>query len=188
MARHFDAQDHQAIDDTTDSVDAARGQEGPVRNPLFLVVIGLLVIIAVLLALLIARGCGSTSPAGGTEYEDYTGDRATYTGKKNIDTIDIPGYGSLSLKAGETAQVVNLHNPQENTCYFKMSLLLADGEELWSSDLVPPGKAVYQIELARPLEAGTYAHTILRYECFAMDEARSPLNGSEIELDLNVLE
>ena len=34
--------------------------------------------------------------------EDYTGEKDTYTGEKNIDTIDIPGFGSMTLKADST--------------------------------------------------------------------------------------
>lgn len=120
--------------------------------------------------------------------EDYTGDREVYQGEKNTDTIDIPGFEALNMKAGTTEQSVNLYNPEQNTCYFKMSLILADGTVLWESDLVAPGKAIYELTLTEALDAGEYADTILKYECFAMDEAQTPLNGSEIKLTLHVLE
>lgn len=120
--------------------------------------------------------------------QDYTGDREVYQGEKNTDTIDIPGFEAINLKAGTTEQSVNLYNPEQNTCYFKMSLILADGTVLWESDLVAPGKAIYELTLTEALDAGEYADTILKYECFAMDEAQTPLNGSEIKLTLNVLE
>lgn len=123
-----------------------------------------------------------------TSAEEYTGDREVYQGEKNTDTIDIPGYGSISLKAGETGQAVNFYNPEQNTCCFRMSLLLSDGTELWKSGLVEPGMAVYEIELNQPLEAGEYEDATLKYECFAMDDEQTPLNGSEIKLTLNVLE
>ena len=119
---------------------------------------------------------------------DWTGEKEVYTGEKNTGTIDIPGYGSITLKAGETSQAVNFHNPEQNTCYFRMSLLLSDGTQLWQSGLVGPGKGVYEIELNKALEAGTYEGAVLKYECFAMDEAQTPLNGSEITLTINVLE
>ncbi|HIV23851.1 MAG TPA: tRNA (uracil-5-)-methyltransferase [Candidatus Merdiplasma excrementigallinarum] len=117
--------------------------------------------------------------------EDYTGDREVYQGEKNTDTIDIPGFEALNMKAGTTEQSVNLYNPEQNTCYFKMSLILADGTVLWESDLVALGKAIYDLTLTEALDAGEYA---LKYECFAMDEAQTPLNGSEIKLTLHVLE
>ncbi|OUP81319.1 tRNA (uracil-5-)-methyltransferase [Lachnoclostridium sp. An169] len=120
--------------------------------------------------------------------EDYTGDRDVYQGEKNTDTIDIPGFEAINLQAGTTEQSVNLYNPEQNTCYFRMSLLLADGTELWKSGLVEPGKAIYHITLNQTLEAGEYENAILKYECFVMNDEQTPLNGSEIKLTLNVLE
>lgn len=120
--------------------------------------------------------------------EDYTGKKDTYTGKKNTDTIDIPGFDTMSFQAGTTEQSVNLYNPIENTCYFKMSILLSDGTVLWESKLVEPGKAIYEITLNKSLPVGEYEDATLKYECFAMDEEQTPLNGSEIKFTLKVLE
>ena len=120
--------------------------------------------------------------------EEYTGDRDTYTGKKNTDTIDIPGFDGMNLKANTKEQSVNLYNPEQNSCYFKISLILADGTRLWQSGLVEPGKAIYNLTLEQALDAGEYADTTLKNECFAMDEEQTPLNGSEIKITLNVLE
>ncbi len=166
------------------------------RSPLLWIVIALLVIVIALLILLLLRGGriggGSPGSAAAPELESgaeqYTGQRDTYTGPKNTDTIDIPGFDAMNLKAGETTQAVNLFNPPQNSCYFRISLLLADRTPLWESKLVEPGMGLYEIELNEPLEAGVYEGAILKYECFAMDDALSPLNGSEITLTLNVYE
>ena len=120
--------------------------------------------------------------------EDYTGDRDTYTGQKNTDTIDIPGFDAMTFKADETEQSVNLYNPEQNSCYIKMSIYLEDGTKLWESALVEPGKAIYTLTLEQALSAGTYENCTLKYECFAMDEEQTPLNGSEIKFTMNVLE
>lgn len=120
--------------------------------------------------------------------KDYTGNKDTYTGKKNTDTIDIPGFDSMSLKAGIKEQSVNLYNPKENTVYFKMSIYLKDGTKLWESKLVEPNKAIYDITLTQSLSAGTYEDCVLKYECFAMDKEQTPLNGSEIKFTMKVLE
>lgn len=119
---------------------------------------------------------------------DWEGEKEVYTGKKNVDTIDIPGFDSMSLKANTKEQSVNLYNPEANTCYFRISLLLEDGTKLWESGLVEPGKGVYTITLQQELAAGDYENATLKYECFAMDEAQTPLNGSEIKLTMHVLE
>ena len=120
--------------------------------------------------------------------EDYTGDRDVYQGEKNTDTIDIPGFEAINLQAGTAEQSVNLYNPEQNSCYFRMSLLLSEGTELWKSGLVEPGKAIYNITLNQTLEAGEYENAVLKYECFVMNDEQTPLNGSEIKLTLNVLE
>ncbi|MCC8101927.1 MAG: tRNA (uracil-5-)-methyltransferase [Clostridiales bacterium] len=117
----------------------------------------------------------------------WTGEQETDV-EKNEDTIDIPGYGSLTLQAGETEQSVNFYNPEQNTCYFRMTLLLPDGTQLWQSGLIEPGQGLYEITLEQGLEAGEYEDAVLKYECFAMDDDRTPLNGSEIKLTLNVIE
>lgn len=120
--------------------------------------------------------------------EDYTGDRDVYQGDKNTDTISIPGFDIMNLQAGVKEQSVNLYNPEQNTCYFRMTLLLEDGTELWSSDLLEPGKAIYNITLNQTLEAGEYENASIRYECFTMDGNMTQLNGADMKMTLNVLE
>ncbi|SHH57258.1 hypothetical protein SAMN02745196_00821 [Clostridium collagenovorans DSM 3089] len=120
--------------------------------------------------------------------EDYTGDKDTYTGKKNTDTIDIPGFDTMNFKVDTVEQSVNLYNPKENTCYFKMTIILNDGTRLWESKLVEPNKAIYDITINQSLSTGIYDDCTLKYECFKMDETQTPLNGSEIKFTLNVLE
>lgn len=116
--------------------------------------------------------------------EAWTGAKETYQGKSERDTIDIPGFDSMSIQAGIKEQNVNLYNPEQNTCYFKMSLYLNDGTLLWESKLIQPGKAVYNLTLNQPVDAGEYQDCILKYECFSMDENQTPLNGSEIHFTL----
>ena len=94
----------------------------------------------------------------------------------------------MTFKADAAEQAVNLYNPKQNTCYFKMSLYLKDDTKLWESNLVEPGKGIYEMELLQSLPAGSYEDAILKYECFAMDEKQTPLNGSEIKLTLKVME
>ena len=101
--------------------------------------------------------------------------------------ISIPGYESLDFKAGKKKQSVNFYNPEENTCYFRISLVLkADEAEevLWTSELIEPGEEVKSIKLDKELESGEYP-AILKYECFSLKD-ETPLNGSNVELILEV--
>ncbi|MFD2305096.1 tRNA (uracil-5-)-methyltransferase [Enterococcus termitis] len=115
-----------------------------------------------------------------------------WNGKKNKETesqeatIAIPGFEKVTLKAEETKQEVNFHNPEINDCYFKLSLIHPNGSVLWTSDLIEPGKGMYAIELEEALSAGEYEDAVLKYECFSLTD-QSPLNGSEINLKLVVV-
>ena len=112
--------------------------------------------------------------------------------------ISIPGYESLDFKTGKTKQSVDFYNPDENTCFFRISLVIKDetdtangeegnaGEEtvLWTSDMIEPGEHVKSVKFDKELESGEYA-AILKYECFSLKD-KTPLNGSNVELMLKV--
>ena len=146
---------------------------------------------------------GCSEDMGGKAKKDYS----------NIvenPNISIPGFESLDFKAGRKKQSVNFYNPEENTCYFRISLVLeqdngaetgnasgdAPGNEqgaagsaenetvLWTSDLIEPGEEVGSITLNKELESGEYP-AILKYECFSLKD-ETPLNGSNVELTLKV--
>ena len=90
------------------------------------------------------------------------------------------------------------HRQYGNTCFFRISLVIKDepdtangeegnaGEEtvLWTSDFIEPGEHVKSIKLSKELESGEYTAT-LKYECFRLQD-KTPLNGSNVELTLNV--
>lgn len=116
-----------------------------------------------------------------------------WTGKKNIqtkqesETIAIPGFESMTFVKDEKKQSVNFYNPDVNTCYFKLSLLLSDGTQIWESKLIEPGNGIYDIELNQFIDEGIYEDTILKYQCYAMNEEQTQLNGSEIKFKLQVI-
>ncbi|MGM0214222.1 tRNA (uracil-5-)-methyltransferase [Enterococcus sp. AZ109] len=116
-----------------------------------------------------------------------------WTGKKNIpvkkesESIAIPGFESMTFVKDEKKQTVNLYNPEINTCYFKLSLLLPDGTQIWESKFIEPGNGIYEIELNQELAEGEYENAILKYECFSMNEQQTPLNGSEIKFNLHIV-
>jgi len=109
---------------------------------------------------------------------------AQQTEPSEADSISIPGFDFLSLQAGTQEQSMPLYNPENNACYFRISLLL-DGEALWRSDLLAPGQTAPQQTLSRALAAGEYS-AVLKYECFTDEAETVPLNGSEIALTLRV--
>ena len=110
----------------------------------------------------------------------------TETIEKNENSIAIPGYEGITLKADSLEQTVALENPKQNSCYFVITLLLEDGTILWQSDYIKPGETSSPIVLTQSLEKGTYPNAVLQYSCFKMDSEKTPLNGAETKLTLRV--
>lgn len=104
--------------------------------------------------------------------------------EKNPNSIAIPGYERLELKAGSKEQSLCMPNPPQNCCYFQITIYLEDGTLLWQSELIEPGKTSKPMVLSKTLEKGMYPNAILRYSCYRMDEDLSPLNGAETKLTL----
>lgn len=106
------------------------------------------------------------------------------TSEKVADNIAIPCWDTLIMVADSKEQEVNFYNPEKNkNCDFQLSLSLEDGTELWKSQLIQNGKAIYNITLNQPLEAGTYK-AVMKYECFSING--SQLNGSNLNFNLIV--
>ena len=101
--------------------------------------------------------------------------------------IKIPGYGEITVPAGETTWKITLANPEENTCYFKYTVTIDDSETpIYESDLIEPGKAVREFDVTEPLEAGDY-EIHLNISTYAMDEELTPLNGAVVKAVLHVV-
>lgn len=106
------------------------------------------------------------------------------TSEEAADNIAIPCWDTLTMVANSEEQEVNFYNPPKNkNCDFQLTLTLEDGTELWKSQLIQNGKAIYNITLNQPLEAGTYK-AVMKYDCFSRNG--SQLNGSSLKFNLIV--
>ena len=99
--------------------------------------------------------------------------------------IQIPGYGTAVMNAGDTSLVLSVGNPKANNCGFYATLKLEDGTELYKSELLKPGYGVTEIPLTQTLTAGEYA-AVVYYQCVTLDENETPLNSAESEFKLIV--
>ena len=150
----------------------------PKRFP-WLLIVGTIALLAVLV-LFILKGCDNAPMPNQGNGADTT----TATVEKNPDSIAVPGYEMLELKAGSKEQSLCMPNPPQNCCYFQICLYLEDGTLLWQSELIEPGTNSKPIVLSKTLEKGMYPNAILRYSCYRMDESLAPLNGAETKLTL----
>ena len=145
----------------------------------------LLIVVAIaliaVLVLLILKGCDNVPMPNQENGADST---TATTVEKNPDSIAIPGYEMLELKAGSKEQSLCMPNPPQNCCYFQISLYMEDGTLLWESELIEPGTNSKPMVLSKALEKGMYPNAILRYSCYRMDESLAPLNGAETKLTL----
>ena len=153
-------------------------KKSPKRFPWLLIVVAIALI--AVLVLLILKGCDSAPlPNQGND-----ADSTAAIVEKNPDSIAIPGYEMLEMKAGSKEQSLCMPNPPQNCCYFQITLSLEDGTLLWKSELIAPGTNSKPMVLSKALEKGMYPNAVLRYSCYSQDENLSPLNGAETKLTL----
>ena len=94
--------------------------------------------------------------------------------------IKIPGYPSITIAKDTENVTMALLNPEGNPCYFKFEIVLKDsGETIFESKYVPPGDAITDVTLTRPLAEGEYNATIM-ITTIALDQ-ETPLNGANVE-------
>ena len=122
---------------------------------------------------------GSAGEVVAWDVDPDTEDTAGATGE-----IQIPGYESMTIMAGETVQTVDIGNPADNNCYFVITIQLEDGTELFQSDYLEPGQGFETIEMTQALEACEYT-AVIRYECYSLED-KSALNGASSEFTLIV--
>ena len=108
------------------------------------------------------------------------------TVEKDPNSISIPGYEMLELKANTREQTLCMPNPPQNCCYFQLTLYLSDGTLIWQSELIEPGSNSKPMVLLHSLSKGMYYNAILKYSCYSMDGTLTPLNGAETKLTLKV--
>ena len=106
------------------------------------------------------------------------------TEEQLTNTIALPQFALLNLKADTTEQTLTFDNPKRNFAHFRVSLVL-DGETLWESELLAPGETSKPVVLSKPLAAGEY-QIELCYACFSDAEGTQTLNGARSPVRLVV--
>lgn len=104
---------------------------------------------------------------------------------KNENTITIPAITGLNMVAGQLQQAVDFRNPDTNNCYFQISLYLSDDTLIYKSGYLAPSEQIQEITLYQELEKGLYLNCHMVFDCFTLDEEKSPLNSGEIIIEIN---
>lgn len=155
---------------------------------LFLLLV-FIVVLACCVLIFILRGCEPVVPEDGRLDVDKNAvdiaDGPSHGDAPSSGSISIPGFEKMTISAGMTTVSCNIFNPEKNSCYFVAVIALADGQEIYRSGLIAPGKAIYSMTLSEPLEDGIYDAT-LTYYCYAMDDNQTELNGATTHFILEV--
>lgn len=145
--------------------------------------------VVILVILIIGFRCcnSSTPPPSGTDSttESTTDNELDFVpAGDNNGRIQIPAVTGLNMRAGQLEQTVDFYNPQENNCYFVITLCLSDDTEIYKSDMLAPGEHITAITLSQELQRGLYRNCRMIYNCYALD-GKTKLNGSNVVLEIN---
>lgn len=97
------------------------------------------------------------------DIDDNIDNAAPLTEEEKAQTgIRIRGFSRWSVPANTTQDIaVRLENPEGNRCYFTFEIVLNETNEvLYTSKMVPPGKAITSIDISKPMAAGEHEITI----------------------------
>lgn len=144
--------------------------------------------VVILVILIIGLRCcnSSTPPPSGTDSttESTTDNELDFVpAGDNNGRIQIPAVTGLNMRAGQLEQTVDFYNPQENNCYFVITLCLSDDTEIYKSDMLAPGEHITAITLSQELQRGLYRNCRMIYNCYALD-GKTKLNGSNVVLEI----
>ena len=111
--------------------------------------------------------------------------------KAPLDTkpsVALPGWGTITIPANtiDIGVGIDFRNPEKNEGYYYLTfeLRLADGESLYKSGLVEPGKHIQKIKLSRGLSAGTYEAFVIM-QPYNMDAGITPTaNNGQVKITL----
>lgn len=143
-----------------------------------------LIVIAVIIFILCLRGCQPETNSEPTIPEESKSlDFIPATKSEN--TITIPAITGLNMVAGQLQQAVDFRNPDTNHCYFQISLYLSDDTLIYQSGYLAPSEQIQKITLNQELEKGLYLNCRMVFDCFTLDEEKSPLNSGEIIIEIN---
>ncbi len=116
---------------------------------------------------------------------EFEAEQSYDTSVTQSDKISIPGFETWTIDAGETKVSTNFYNPQQNGCYFVISVIIDEtGETIYESKYLKPGQQLYEVELLHALEAGSYRAT-LHYSTYSVTDL-TPMNGADVPFELVV--
>lgn len=153
------------------------------KKQILVISIAVLIVVFILL-LMFLRSCQCSKPPPNEKETTETNVLDFTPNNESSDSIIIPGINGMNLKSNQLEQKVDFYNPDENNCYFQISLYLSDNTLIWQSDLIKPSEHITQITLKQKLQRGLYRNCRLVYDCYTLDD-KTTLNGGQVKLEIN---
>ncbi len=100
--------------------------------------------------------------------------------------MSVYGIQEIKVKEGETEAEIRYINPEQNTdkYYIRISITLDDGENVYSSDLIPPGTGITNIKFTRSFDKGNY-HALFHVQGYRMSDL-SISKGTDLDIRIVV--
>lgn len=134
----------------------SKGREPERKKRLVFWIIAAVIIIILLLCLRCCGKDGGSTPEQGAPETTAPGLDFIPADDEAPRMIQIPATTGIYMRAGQLEQTVDFYNPEDNNCFFVLSLYLSDNTLLYKSDMLSPGERVTDITLSVPLERGIY--------------------------------
>ncbi len=153
--------------------------------------VSLLPLLLLLLIILLFAFCGRGGklPTESSQWNpiiEQNTDEASTEAASSVSQIKISGFTDWYVPEGQTENLsIKLQNPEDNPCYFSFDIILTEtGETIYQSDMVPPGKSLNSISIAKPLAAGTYPAVV--YITTNEIETGREMNSAKLNINITV--
>lgn len=161
------------------------------KKKIIIIITLIIIIILMLLCCIGFKGCkdkennpnNSPTPTMPIDDSEIDWDKEHEKGEETIyemEYTEIPGYANLYVS--QDKQGINLHNPPQNTVYFKYSIYEKD-KLLFESDLISPDKMV-QWKAYEQLSQGEHNLTFI-VSCYDL-KTQANCNGATQDVTLTV--
>jgi hypothetical protein len=161
--------------------------------PLLMLLFALVAAVGILAGIRLASRSNTTAAGGvGLTIDKNAGVYVAPEAEEAPQGVAVPGWGSITIPAGQTEVAVDFYNPEANAdqYYLTFELRLTDDSEqgyetLYTSGLVEPGLHIQKITLSHALSAGEY-DAVVHVQPYRMDEAQTATNNADMKTTLIV--
>ena len=148
-------------------------------------------VIAILVLIMFMSVTGNIKDKAEKENENVNSDFQQYQDfgftNEEDDTLSIYGIKEIKIKEGSTEAELNYVNPEQNAdkYFIKISITLKENNEnIYSSELIPPGMGLSEVNISRTFSKGVYP-AIFHIQGYKMNDMSSA-KGADFDIEIKV--